>query len=160
MKKRKKVKWIIVISVVLLLVAWGAYDIYMDREQRYDYEDIPGGIQMIFDASTGTYIAELDFAQQMGVNFDAQIERSDPVSGDQYYRVYYYFTARPIDFWNGYCHKKLQTMIDYYPDGRKRGLSAEGINIYDVELYYVNKDGSVVLFWHAENQFPDVGEAE
>ena len=50
MKKRKKVKWIIVISVVLLLVAWGAYDIYMDREQRYDYEDIPGGIQMIFDA--------------------------------------------------------------------------------------------------------------
>ncbi len=159
-KKRKKLIGGIVIAVVLLLVVWGAYDLYMDREKRYDYADIPGGIQMVFDESTGTYIAELDFAKQIGVKYDAKLEQVDSVSGDQYYRVYYYFTARPVDLRDGYCHKKLQTMIDYYPDGRKRGLSAEGINVYDVELYYVNKDGSTVLFWHAENQFPDAGGAE
>lgn len=162
MKKRKKWIWgIVAIAVVLILVAWGAYDVYMDKERRYDYEDIAGGIQMVFDPSTGTYIAEFDFAERTGVRFTSELVCVDPESGAQYCRVYYYFTARPIDLKAGYCHKKLQTMIDYYPDGRKKGLDVEGAaTIYDIELYYVNKDGSEVLFWHADNQFPNGGGTE
>lgn len=161
MKKRKKViVRVVVLLAVLLLAAWAAHDIYMERPQRIDYADLPGGIQMVFDPETGTYAAEIDYADGVGINFDSRLVYVDPVTKAQYYRLYYYFTIRPIDRKAGYHRKRLRTMIEYYPDGRKPRAGEDGIDFYDLELYYVDKDGSELLFWRADNAFPNGGTAE
>ncbi len=146
---KKNIRKIIII-VLLLLITGGiiARQVYMNTERRYDFDEIAGGVQMIYNEDTNTYQMAYYFPKTCCLHGDDFDVLYTDENGIEYWRMYYYLSAQP---WQVRDHSEynLNGWAQYYPDGLLYGTYGD-VNVRVIEIYYLNSDGSTVLLWECE----------
>ena len=143
----KKKKCLIRIISLLILISLVVFLVIINTRKRYNYTDIPGGIQVINE--NNMISLAYDFPVDMEIDFmGAQgMEElyKDPETGYPCYRQFFYFNASPFAVaFKSYYHKSFN--LSYTTDGWPVG-STEDPRGRIVELCYLNEDGSYITLW-------------
>ena len=119
--------------------------IYSNTEHRYDYNEIPGGVQMIYHEDTDSYQMAYFFPKTSKLHGEQYEVLYTDADGVEHWRMYYYLSAMPWQV-REQSEYTLSGWAHYHANGQLYGSYGD-VTVRVVEIYYLNSDGTTVLLW-------------
>ncbi|MDD4414662.1 MAG: hypothetical protein PHR14_09005 [Oscillospiraceae bacterium] len=145
---KKIIKYVIGIIILISIITLIVYTYYDNKQRRYDYNEIPGGITAVIEDDTVRFAlnftpgATIDF---MGAEGNIFLYEED---GTKCYRKCFYLLASPADVRDNSKYHIIQSVLTYKTNGVIPHFSDDSYRV--VEVCYLNSDGSTVILWQRD----------